>query len=65
MKKKILFFVAVIAIIVAGMVTATSVRADINPECPNGCVEGSGGCYCFDNYPQYAEHVWKEDLMAQ
>lgn len=31
-------------------------RNEINPECPNGCVGGSGGCYCRDYYPYYKEY---------
>lgn len=25
--------------------------ATINPDCPDGCVEGGGGCYCHGHYP--------------
>jgi hypothetical protein len=24
-------------------------------DCTHGCVEGSGGCYCKESYPQYKE----------
>ena len=27
-----------------------------NPDCPNGCVKGDGGCYCYAWYPCYAEY---------
>jgi hypothetical protein len=65
MKKKILFFVAIIALTIVGIVgTVQTTTADINPDCPNGCVSGSTGCHCFIDYPQYAEAVWKEDQVA-
>lgn len=31
---------------------------EINPSCPNGCVTGSGGCYCNGYYPEYKEYKW-------
>lgn len=31
---------------------------EINPLCPNGCVEGGGGCYCFKKYPNLSEAKW-------
>lgn len=61
MKKKILLFVAVVAFAIAGVFTVTKVEAKINPDCPNGCVAGRGGCHCFKDYPDLAEHHWKED----
>jgi len=30
----------------------------INPECPNGCVKGGSGCYCYDWYEGLAEKNW-------
>ncbi len=33
-------------------------QSEINPDCPNGCIKGSGGCYCFTSYPQYKEYNW-------
>ena len=31
---------------------------EINLECPNGCVEGNDGCYCYKRYPNYSEAKW-------
>lgn len=31
-------------------------RGEINPDCPNGCVSGWGGCRCNGWYPQFAEY---------
>lgn len=56
MKKKVLFFVAVIALTILGIVTTikTSSAVRLYP-CPNGCVGGDGGCECGDYYPHYDE----------
>jgi hypothetical protein len=35
-----------------------ALAGEINPNCPNGCVEGSGGCTCNGSYPQYKEATW-------
>lgn len=29
-------------------------QGEINPDCPNGCVSGNTGCYCFTWY-EYRE----------
>lgn len=29
---------------------------EINPDCPNGCVEGNTGCICYDYYVNLAEY---------
>ena len=39
-------------------VEALAVGEDINPECPNGCVNGGGGCYCYHKYADYREAPW-------
>ena len=31
---------------------------NINPDCPNGCISGGGGCFCYVDYPQYREASW-------
>ena len=31
---------------------------EINPDCPNGCVEGEEGCTCFMYYIDYDEAKW-------
>ena len=31
---------------------------EINPDCPNGCVEGEDGCTCFIYYINYSEAKW-------
>ena len=35
---------------------------EINPDCPNGCVDGDGGCFCFEEYPEYKEAKWPSAL---
>lgn len=30
----------------------------INPWCPNGCVAGDKGCFCYNYYPYYTEFDW-------
>ena len=63
MKKKILLFVAIATLAVTGVMTVASAKkaqAGINPECPNGCVCGCDGCYCYKFYPYYSEAVWPE-----
>jgi len=57
MKKKILVFVALVAFAVVGITTAQATKK-INPECPNGCVGGNEGCYCYDYYPYYSKANW-------
>jgi len=32
-------------------------NGEINPDCPNGCVAGSGGCFCYEYYEYYAEYT--------
>ena len=36
---------------------------EINPECPNGCVDGEGGCFCFEEYPEYREATWSSTSL--
>jgi hypothetical protein len=40
----------------SNLAALTASAQEIDPECPNGCVEGSGGCYCYDYYPDLAEY---------
>ncbi len=35
----------------------------VNPECPNGCVRGGGGCYCNGWYDGLKEYSWPEDKL--
>ena len=36
---------------------------EINPDCPNGCVKGAGGCFCYEYYPHFKEYDWdKKDI---
>lgn len=37
---------------------AESREYHVNPDCANGCVSGSQGCYCFEPYPNYSEAKW-------
>ena len=27
--------------------------------CPNGCVDGGNGCYCYRYYPDFKEYEWR------
>lgn len=56
-----LIFVAVAALSIGGIFTINSVQAHINPDCPNGCIRGGGGCHCFDDYPNLSEASWPEE----
>ena len=35
--------------------------ASVDPKCPNGCVEGGPGCYCYKDFPESKEGVWPEE----
>ena len=74
MKKTILTCASVIAILSATMtlfLTKESsnnilllnaealAEAEINPDCPNGCVPGIGICYCYTVYVNNREATWK------
>ncbi len=30
---------------------------EINPDCPNGCLDKPGSCHCYGDHP-YEEAVW-------
>jgi len=60
MKKLFLSILVIFALALTTGVNVNTADAQINPDCPNGCVGGSGGCHCFQDYPQYAEAVWPE-----
>ncbi|MDA3779166.1 MAG: hypothetical protein PF487_02855 [Bacteroidales bacterium] len=51
MKKKILVFLAFVAITLtltlSGMSIVTPSQANVHPDCLNGCIAGSGGCVCY------------------
>lgn len=36
---------------------------EINPDCPNDCVEGEGGCFCFKDYPELKEATWSSTSL--
>lgn len=38
--------------------SAAQAQGEINPACPNGCVEGAGGCYCYTRYKNLREYRW-------
>ena len=47
----------------ASSVTQQNIEAltrTINPDCPNGCVEGKDGCWCYKRYKEYSEHDWND-----
>jgi hypothetical protein len=60
MKRKIIALAIFAAITMTGIATYKSYAdaGKINPDCPNGCVSGQGGCHCFVDYPQYKEYNW-------
>ena len=64
MKRKIYKHFAFAAIVAMLAVSSQIIKATIppvtDPDCPNGCVAGSGGCHCHIDYPQYAEYIWPE-----
>lgn len=60
MKKKILLIVAIIAFAVVGMVPV--VDALPTPDCPNACIQGGDGCWCYAWYPNQTA-VYDEELM--
>ncbi|MGE0077538.1 MAG: hypothetical protein AB7S48_06735 [Bacteroidales bacterium] len=66
MKKKIFMSIAIIAITAIGFISiANSTYATISSDCPNGCVEGSGGCHCNGDYPDLREAKWKKPSLEQ
>jgi len=47
----------------ASMLALANVEAladgEINPDCPNGCIDGEPtGCYCKGDYPDLEEYDW-------
>ncbi len=60
MKKIFLSLLIISALALTTVVNVKTADAEVNPDCPNGCVYGSGGCHCIVDYPQYAEAVWPE-----
>ncbi len=40
-------------------IEALAQSEEINPLCPNGCIDGSDGCYCYRYYQEYSEYHWK------
>jgi len=64
MKKKILFSVLGVAVMLNVQSLKNNVanaKDEINPECPNGCVAGSKGCYCYGWHYGLGEHKWPGD----
>ena len=45
-------------IMLANVEALTEDESNINPACPNGCVEGNTGCFCIWYYPNKAEAKW-------
>jgi hypothetical protein len=39
--------------------------ATINPDCPNGCVDGNEGCYCYKCYTNYSEAKWAKPKVEE
>jgi len=60
MKKLFLSILVLFALVLSTGVNVNTAKADIDPECPNGCVCGCEGCYCYELYPYYSEAVWPE-----
>jgi hypothetical protein len=82
MRKKVIFSVAVCAIVLTAAVgfyqkaredvslndlTRNNMEAlaTINPDCPNGCVNGEGGCHCYRDYKEYAEAKWPTPVVPE
>lgn len=55
---KVLSLILLSAGLLFGLAANNSVKADINPECPNGCVAEYSGCYCYQYYPWFTEASW-------
>jgi len=64
MKKKVLFSIVAVALFAVAiglnmqLNEKNTAKADINPDCPNGCVANGPGCYCYDWYPCLKEYNW-------
>ena len=55
MKKFMKTFIIPVALFGIFFVGSFYNKANAGPNCPNGCVDGSGGCYCNGWYGCYAE----------
>ena len=42
----------------ANVEALADVDPNINPECPNGCLDDGEGCYCYHQYADYKEAKW-------
>lgn len=62
MKKKVLLVASLFIFFISIFSLNAGIKRDLSGleegYCPNGCVEGSGGCYCKGYYPEYAEANW-------
>lgn len=38
-------------------------KASVSSDCPNGCVEGQGGCHCNGDYPDLREAKWSKPKL--
>jgi len=44
-------------ITMSNLAALTASAQEIDPECPNGCIdEDPTGCYCYGEYPSYEEY---------
>ncbi len=62
MKKKILMITAIASFIIVGMfafIPKAEAQEEINPDCPNGCLDWEGTCWCYTFY-DYIEYIWPE-----
>ncbi|MCH7402744.1 hypothetical protein ACFOUP_05470 [Belliella kenyensis] len=50
--------VACMLFVAGGMMMSSNSEAQINPDCPNGCLQGSDGCFCFQEYQELSEFDW-------
>ncbi|MCH7399045.1 hypothetical protein MM236_13655 [Belliella sp. DSM 107340] len=50
--------VACALFIAGGMMMSGNSIAQTNPDCPNGCVQGSGGCSCNGWHSCLEEYDW-------
>lgn len=59
MKEKLFYsMLSMIIVALAILIRITEANAEINPECPNGCLANGDGCYCYRHYDDLREKDW-------
>ena len=65
MKKNIIKAVIALVFVVGAIVSFNvDTKANVSPDCPNGCVANGDGCYCNGWYPCLKEYEWKDPAVA-